>query len=101
MTAWFAQSWIPDEAYFQTLLHLSPGLEVADRATTFELEPPEHPTPGWRQLTPDDLAAGWTSGAPFFRKVDRSGRPEVVEAIDAVVDGGRPAARPGASQTSD
>ena len=101
VSAWFEQSWIPDEAYLQTLLHLSAGLRVADRATTFELEPPERPTPGWRQLSLDDLPAGWASGAPFFRKVDRGGRPEVVEAIDGVVDRGRSPARPGTATPSD
>ncbi len=92
---WFERSWIPDETYLQTLLHITPGLKVVDRATTFVLDTPERPTPGWMQLSLDDLAAAWASGAPFFRKVDRSGRPEVVEAIDGAVDWGRSPARPG------
>jgi hypothetical protein len=97
---WFEQSWIPDEAYIHTLLRTVPGLTVADRATTFELDPPVRPTPGWRQLSPDDLPAGWASGLPLFRKVDRSERPDVMQAIDAAVDGRRSPTQPGAAAPS-
>jgi hypothetical protein len=99
--AWFEQSWIPDETYLQTLLRNTPGLTVADEATTFVLDTPERPYPGWMQLSSDDLPAAWASGAPFFRKVDRTGRPEVVEAIDSAVDRERSAARPGTATPSD
>ena len=89
--AWFERSWIPDETYIQTLLRITPGLTVADRLTTFVLDEPERPKPGWMLLSPGDLPAAWASGAAFFRKVDRSGRPEVVGAIDR---SRRPAALP-------
>ncbi len=101
VSAWFEQSWIPDETYFQTLLRMTPGITVADRATTFVLAEPERPTPGWMLLSPDDLPAAWASGAPFFRKVDRSGRPQVVEAIDGAVDRRRSPTRPGAAPPAD
>ncbi len=99
--AWFEQSWIPDETYFQTVLRITPGLTVADRATTFVLDEPERPTPGWMLLSPDDLPAAWASGAAFFRKGDRRGRPEVVDAIDGAVDGRRSPTRPTPAPPSD
>jgi hypothetical protein len=97
---WFEHSWIPDEAYIHTLLRGTGGLTVADRATTFELDPPERPTLGWRLLSLDDLPAGWASGLPFFRKVDRTERPEVMEAIDAAVDRQRSPTRPDSTAPS-
>jgi hypothetical protein len=99
--AWFEQSSIPDETYIQTLLRLAPELTVADRTTTYVLDEPERPKPGWMLLSPDDLPAAWASGAAFFRKVDRSGRPDVVEAIDAAVDRDRSPARPGPAAPTD
>lgn len=92
VTSWFKRSWIPDETYFQTVLRQAGGLAVSNSPTTFVLETPEHPTPGWMRLAHEDLEAVWASGAPFARKVDVSGRPDVVAAIDRVVDGQRAAA---------
>jgi hypothetical protein len=98
--AWFEKSLIPDETYLQTLLRLTPGLSVADRATSFVPEEPEHPTPGWMYISTDDLPAAWASGAAFFRKVDRRERPEVVEAIDEGLDRRRSASHPGSAPPS-
>ncbi len=99
--AWFEKSLIPDETYLQTLLRITPGLSVADRATSFVPEEPDRPTPGWMYLSTDDLPAVWASGAAFVRKVDRSGRPDVVRAIDAAVDRHRSPTRPGTAPPSD
>ena len=85
LTAWFKQSWIPDETYLHTVLRTS-DLVVSDDPTTFVLDTPEHPTAGWMQLTLEDLPAVWASGRPFARKVDLSRRPEVSACIDEVVD---------------
>jgi hypothetical protein len=98
--AWFEKSLIPDETYLQTLLRISPGLSVADRLTSFVPDEPEHPAPGWMYLSTDDLPSAWASGAAFFRKVDRSGRPEVVQAIDTAVDRRRSATWPGTAPPS-
>jgi hypothetical protein len=84
LTEWFKRSWIPDEAFFHTVLRMS-DLAVSDAPTTFVLETPEQPTTGWMQLTLDDLPAVWESGAPFARKVDILNRPEVAASIDEVV----------------
>ncbi len=83
---WFEQSWIPDEAYLQTALRRVPGLKIADSLTTFDLDTPAEPYPGWRQLSPRDVPAVLASGLPFARKVDPAARPEVVASIDAAVD---------------
>jgi hypothetical protein len=99
--AWFEKSLIPDETYLQTLLRITPGLSVADRATSFVPEEPEQPTPGWMYVSTDDLPVVWASGAAFVRKVDRSGRPEVVQAIDAAVDRHGSPTRPGPAPPSD
>ena len=84
LTEWFKRSWIPDEAYFHTVLRTS-DLTISDAPTTFVLETPEQPTTGWMQLTLEDLPAVWGSGTPFARKVDIVSRPEVATSIDEMV----------------
>jgi hypothetical protein len=91
VVAWFKHSWIPDEAFLHTALRQVPGLRIADQRTTFVLDTPAQPYPGWMRLSLDDLPAAWASGLPFARKVDLATRPEVVARIDEVVD--RQAAR--------
>jgi hypothetical protein len=98
--AWFEKSLIPDETYLQTLLRITPGLSVADRSTSYVPIEPERPTPGWMYLSTDDLPAAWASGAAFFRKVDRTERPDVVQAIDEALDRTRSTSRPGTAPPS-
>ncbi len=86
VTQWFERSWIPDEAFFQTALRRVPGLVVANTPTTFVLDTPEKPYPGWMQLSPEDVPAALASGLPFARKVDPATRPEVVASIDRAAD---------------
>ena len=86
---WFEHSWIPDETYLQTALRHVPGLAIANTPTTFVLDTPSKPYPGWMQLSPEDLPTALATGLPFARKVDPSVRPEVVAAIDRAVDGQR------------
>ncbi len=83
---WFGQSWIPDEAFFQTALHRVPGLVIANTPTTFVLDTPAKPYPGWMQLSPEDIPTALASGLPFVRKVDPAASPEVVAHIDEAVD---------------
>jgi hypothetical protein len=85
LTSWFTGTWIPDESFFHTVLRTS-DLRVSDAPTTYVLETPEQPTTGWMQLTLEDLPAMWESATPFARKVDIISRPQVVAAIDEVVD---------------
>lgn len=94
---WFEHGWIPDETYLQTALRHVPGLVVADVPTTFVLDTPEKPYPGWMQLSPEDLPAVRASGLPFARKVDLAGRPEVVAGMDDAVDQQRPERRSGST----
>lgn len=88
---WFRSSWIPDEAYIQTVVRRRPELVVSDQLVTYVLDTPARPFPGWMRLALDDLPAAWGSGAAFARKVDWATRPEVIEAIDQAVDRGRQA----------
>lgn len=83
---WFEHSWIPDETYLQTALRRVPGLLIANTPTTFVLDTPRKPYPGWMQLSPEDLPTALGSGLPFVRKVDPGVRPEVVTTIDRAVD---------------
>lgn len=83
---WFKKSWIPDEAFLHTALRRDPRLRVANTPTTFVLDTPPRPYPGWMQLSLDDLPATWASGLPFARKVDAATRPEVIARIDQTVD---------------
>jgi hypothetical protein len=91
LSHWFRQSWIPDEAFFHTALRRQPHLMVSNAPTTFVLETPERPTPGWMRLTMADLPAVWAAPVPFARKVDPVDRPEVVRALDQAVDAQRAA----------
>jgi hypothetical protein len=84
--AWFRRSWIPDEAYFHTVIRSHPQLVVANAPTTFVLDTPARPTPGWMRLSLDDLPSVFAAGVPFARKVDPVERPEVIAAIDRQVD---------------
>ena len=86
VTEWFQRSWIPDETYLQTVLRRVPGLVIADTPTTFVLDTPRQPYPGWMQLSPEDLPAALGSGLPFARKVDPGARPEVVASIDRAIE---------------
>ncbi len=90
---WFEHGWIPDETYLQTALRHVPGLVIADIPTTFVLDTPAKPYPGWMQLSPEDLPAVRASGLPFARKVDLAAWPEVVAGIDDAVDQQRPERR--------
>jgi hypothetical protein len=84
--AWFRQSLIPDESFFPTVLRATGGLVVGNAATTFVLDTPARPTPGWMRLSMSDLPAVWAAATPFARKVDPVERPEVMAAIDRMVD---------------
>ena len=89
VASWFQRTHIPDESYFQSLLHRQPQLTV-DRATVTWVPPePTTPTPGWMLLKTHELPSVFASGAAFARKVDPDRNPEVIAAIDAQVDAAR------------
>jgi hypothetical protein len=83
---WFKQSWIPDETYFHTILYNTPELVLRNEILTYHRPLPLRPYPDWMCLELEDLDAVWGSGAVFARKVDAKGHPDVLAAIDAVVD---------------
>lgn len=86
VTEWFRGTYIPDESYVHTLVRHTPGLVASDRSMTYVPPSPDGRTGVWMRLGLEDLPAVGASGAAFARKVDPVGRPEVLAAIDALVD---------------
>lgn len=83
----FRQSHIADETYFHTILYRSEELVVRDEMVSWVPPEPERPMTGESMyIRLDDLPTVWSSGAAFARKIDMTGRPEVLRAIDANVD---------------
>ena len=91
VASWFQRSHIPDESYFQSLLHREARLTVHHAVVTWVPPEPTTPTPGWMLLKPHELPLVAASGAVFARKVDQDRNPEVIAAIDARVDAARQA----------
>ncbi len=87
--AWFQRSHIPDESYFQSLLHHDGRLTIDRSVVTWVPPQPLMPTPGWMLLKTKELPAVWASGAAFARKLDPGRNAEVIATIDAQVDAGR------------
>jgi len=86
VTAWFERSHIPDECYFQSVLHNAPDLVIDDLPLTWVPREPGVPTDGWMLLQTHHLGEVAESGAPFARKVDPHRNPDVIRAVNAEVD---------------
>lgn len=86
VTEWFRGGHIPDETYFHTVLRHADDLVVTKDVVTYVPVGPVPPTERWMVLRLEELPAVWESGAPFARKVDLAGRPEVIRAMNAEVD---------------
>jgi hypothetical protein len=89
VTSWFEHSHIPDESYFQTLVHRDGRLSVDRSVVTWVPPQPPTPTHGWMLLKDEELPLVSASGAAFARKLDPDRNPEVLAAIDARVDAER------------
>jgi hypothetical protein len=89
VTSWFGRSHIPDESYFQSVLHHDRQVNIADTLVTWVPPQPPTPTPRWMLLKEDELPQVAASGAAFARKLDPDRNPEVMAAIDRLVDVGR------------
>ncbi|HTU37586.1 MAG TPA: beta-1,6-N-acetylglucosaminyltransferase [Acidimicrobiales bacterium] len=89
VASWFRRSHIPDESYFQSLLHRDGRLRIDHRVVTWVPPQPPAPTQGWMLLKADELPAVVTSGAAFARKLDPKRNPEAIAASDAYVDATR------------
>ncbi len=89
VASWFRHSHIPDESYFQSLLHHDPQLTIARTVVTWVPPQPPRPTPGWMLLKANELPQVTASGAAFARKLHPNRNPEVSAAIDTLVDAGR------------
>ena len=89
VASWFERSHIPDESYFQSLLHHDGRLHIDRSVVTWVPPQPPTPTPGWMLLKAKELPLVSASGAAFARKLDPSRNPEVMAAIDADVGPGR------------
>jgi Core-2/I-Branching enzyme len=88
VTAWFRHSHIPDESYFQSLLHHDGGVTIDGALVTWVPPQPPRPTPGWMLLKERELPQVAGSRAAFARKLDPERNPEVMAAIDQLVDAG-------------
>ena len=86
VASWFERSHIPDESYFQSLLHHDGRLRIDRSVVTWVPPQPATPTPGWMLLKTKDIPLVSASGAAFARKLDPSRNPEVMAALDAQVD---------------
>ncbi len=89
VVSWFQRSHIPDESYFQSLLHHDRRLTIDRSVVTWVPPVPATPQPGWMLLKDEELAAVSASGAAFARKLDPNRNPDVMATIDENVDEGR------------
>lgn len=89
VASWFEHSHIPDESYFQSLLHHDGRLHIDRSVVTWVPPQPPTPTPGWMLLKAEELSLVSASGAAFARKLVPSRNSEVMAAIDAHVGAGR------------
>ena len=90
VASWFQRSHIPDESYFQSLLHRDGRLTIDRSLVTWVPPQPPTPTHGWMLLKADQLPLVSASGAAFARKLDPDRNPEVMATIDKLVDDARP-----------
>jgi len=91
---WFRPTWIPDQAFFHTILYNNPGLTLRNERLTFVV--PQHYAalrPDWMVLRSDDLDDIMGSGAAFARKFDPTIDADISRLVDAAVDD-RHTARP-------
>lgn len=86
VTSWFQRSHIPDESYFQSLLHHHGRLTIDPSVVTWVPEVPLTPTPGWMLLKDEELPLVAACGAAFARKLDPDRNPDVLATIDKTVD---------------
>ncbi len=87
---WFRHTWIPDQAFFQTVLGNHPELSMDNRPLTF-LPRPKRPVDGgsWMVVRAGDLEDVWRSGCAFARKFDPDVDGGALDLVDARVDAER------------
>jgi hypothetical protein len=87
---WFRDTWIPDQAYFHTILYNHPELVLRNERLTFVV-PQRYAAlrPDWMVLRADDLDDVFASGTAFARKLDPTVDPDVANLIDDAVDNRR------------
>ncbi len=85
---WYRRTWIPDQSFFQTVLHNQPGLVLDTTPLTYVVPYRAKQQRGDMVLRLDDLAVIHNSGAAFARKFDPSIDAEILEVIDAEIDAG-------------
>ncbi len=86
---WFRHSWIPDQGFFQTVLHNNRGLRLRSEALTYVVPHTSEKRPAWMVLRSEDLEAISRSGAAFARKFDPAVDQRVITMVDAAVDASR------------
>jgi hypothetical protein len=92
---WFRSTWIPDQAFFHTVLYNRPELTLRNERMTYVVP---HRTarqrPQWMTLRREDFDGITHSGAAFARKFDPEVDPGLVGMIDAAIDSERAADPP-------
>jgi hypothetical protein len=94
VTTWFRHTWIPDQGFFQTVLHNQSQLRLRPDLVTYVVPHTTAKRQGWMTLTTADLDAVARSGAAFARKFDPGVDPEALPLIDASIDAARRMAAP-------
>ena len=83
---WYRQTWIPDQSFFQTVLHNQPRLVLDTTPLTYVVPYLAKQRRGDMVLRADDRDLIHGSGAAFARKFDPSVDAEILHVIDAEVD---------------
>jgi hypothetical protein len=87
---WFRDTWIPDQAFVQTVLANHPDLVLCNQRLTYLPRQKRPVGPGsWMVVRTTDLDDVWTSGCAFARKIDPEVDDVVSARIDARIDRGR------------
>jgi hypothetical protein len=99
---WFRRTWIPDQAFFHTILYNHPELRLRNERLTFVV-PQRYAAqrPEWMVLRAGDLDDVMGSGAAFARKFDPAVDATVADLIDSAVDDRRAASAPPPAPSAD
>jgi hypothetical protein len=86
VTEWFRHTWIPDQAFFQTVLGNTAGFSFAAQPLTYVVPHDTHKGASWMVLRAGDAETIARSGAAFARKFDPAVDAEIIELVDAAVN---------------
>jgi len=86
IVAWFKETWIPDQAFFHTVLHNDPILRICNERLTYVVPQSKAKSrSNWMVLRSGDLDEIKQSGSAFARKFDPSVDPTVAILVDDAI----------------